>query len=108
MRCDRVWFNAKLVTLASGRAGLGVIENGMIACREGMIVFAGAKNRAPRDMRAADATDCEGRVITPGFIDCHTHLVHGGNRANEFQMRLAGAKPNSRCTCSPSSKAHQG
>jgi imidazolonepropionase len=91
MRCDRVWFNAKLVTLAPGRAGLGVVENGMIACREGMIVFAGAKNRAPRDMRAADATDCEGRVITPGFIDCHTHLVHGGNRANEFQMRLAGA-----------------
>jgi len=91
MRCDRLWFNAKLVTLAPSRAGLGIVEDGMIACRQGMIIFAGAKRRAPRDLSAADATDCEGRVVTPGLIDCHTHLVHGGHRAAEFQMRLAGA-----------------
>jgi imidazolonepropionase len=91
MRCDRVWFNAKAATFAPHRQGLGVIEDALIASREGTIVFAGAKRRAPRDLRAADAIDCEGRWITPGLIDCHTHLVHAGNRANEFQMRLAGA-----------------
>jgi imidazolonepropionase len=90
MRCDRVWFNANLVTLAPSRAGLGIIEEGLIASRDGTIVFAGAKRRAPRDLRAADAIDCEGRWITPGLIDCHTHLVHAGNRASEFQLRLAG------------------
>ena len=46
----------------------------------------------PADLlRDAETIDCEGRLITPGLIDCHTHLVHAGNRANEFEMRLAGA-----------------
>ncbi|KCZ98956.1 imidazolonepropionase, partial [Hyphomonas oceanitis SCH89] len=42
----------------------------------------------PEDAREVDALDMEGRLLTPGLIDCHTHIVHGGNRASEFDMRL--------------------
>jgi imidazolonepropionase len=90
MRCDRVWRNARLATLAPGRAGLGEIDDGLIACRDGTILFAGSASEAPAGLDAIETIDCEGRWITPGLIDCHTHLVHGGNRANEFEMRLAG------------------
>lgn len=70
--------------------GLGVVEDGVVASSEGRIVFAGSS--ADASTLAADATiDCEGRWITPGLIDCHTHLVHAGDRAQEFELRLAGA-----------------
>src|SRR5262245_60947431 len=88
----RVWRNANLVTLASDLPGLGVVENGAVAVRDARIVFAGPEVELPNEEAAAAETiDCEGRWITPGLIDCHTHLVHAGNRANEFEMRLAGA-----------------
>ncbi|MEO5325831.1 imidazolonepropionase [Mesorhizobium sp. CC13] len=87
-----VWRNARLATLAEAAPGLGVVEKGAIAARDGRIVFAGAEADMPRNLiEAAAVVDCEGRWITPGLIDCHTHLVHAGNRANEFEMRLAGA-----------------
>lgn len=88
----RIWRNARLATLAEAATGLGIVENGAIAARDGRIVFAGPEADMPRALRdGADLIDCEGRWITPGLIDCHTHLVHAGNRANEFEMRLAGA-----------------
>ncbi|MBT1155013.1 imidazolonepropionase [Aminobacter anthyllidis] len=88
----RIWRNARLATLAEGAAGLGVVENGAIAARDGRIVFAGPESEMPQALRdGAEVIDCQGRWITPGLIDCHTHLVHAGNRANEFEMRLAGA-----------------
>jgi imidazolonepropionase len=87
---DRIWKNARLATLAPAQAGLGEIDNGVIAARDGLIVFAGPASEAPTDLEAAATTDCEGRWITPGLIDCHTHLVYGGNRAHEFEQRLAG------------------
>jgi imidazolonepropionase len=90
MRCDRVWHNARLTTLAAGRAGLGVIDNGLVASAEGRILYAGHASAAPA-LEAAERIDCEGRWITPGFVDCHTHLVYTGDRAREFEMRLAGA-----------------
>ena len=62
----------------------------MIAADQGRIVFAGAASSAPA-FEAGHTIDCAGRWITPGLIDCHTHLVHGGNRAGEFEMKLAGA-----------------
>jgi imidazolonepropionase len=91
MRCDRIWRHARLATLASDRPGLGEIEDGVIACRDGRIVFAGAGAQAPTALDAPEVVDCEGRWITPGLIDCHTHLVYGGDRAHEFELRLAGA-----------------
>lgn len=91
MRCDRIWRNARLATLAAGRPGLGEIEDGVVAAKAGRIVFAGSAHEAPADLDAPDIVSCEGRWITPGLIDCHTHLVYGGNRAHEFEQRLAGA-----------------
>ena len=88
----RLWRNARLATMAEGSAGLGVVEHGAVAARDGRIVYAGPESELPPTLaQAAETVDCEGRWITPGLIDCHTHLVHAGNRANEFEMRLAGA-----------------
>ncbi|ESX81856.1 imidazolonepropionase [Mesorhizobium sp. M0027] len=88
----RLWRNARLATMAESSAGLGVVEHGAIAVRNGRILYGGPEADMPAALReGAEATDCEGRWITPGLIDCHTHLVHVGNRANEFEMRLAGA-----------------
>ncbi|MER9264182.1 imidazolonepropionase [Mesorhizobium sp. M0410] len=88
----RLWRNARLATMADSSAGSGVVEHGAIAVRNGRIVYAGPEADMPAALREnAEAIDCDGRWITPGLIDCHTHLVHAGNRANEFEMRLAGA-----------------
>ncbi|RJF85971.1 imidazolonepropionase [Sphingomonas cavernae] len=83
-RCDRIWTNARLATMAAA----GSVERGMIAAKDGRIVHAG-----PVDTRydAPELIDCDGRWITPGLIDCHSHLVHAGNRAHEFELRLEGA-----------------
>ena len=87
-----VWRNARLATLVEGRSGLGIVESGTVAAREGRIVFAGPEAELPSGARAAERlVDCEGRWITPALIDCHTHLVYGGERAHEFELRLAGA-----------------
>ena len=88
----RVWRNARLATLAPEQAGLGIVERGALATRDGKITYAGPEHElSAAAMAGAEIVDCEGRWITPGLIDCHTHLVHAGNRANEFEMRLAGA-----------------
>jgi imidazolonepropionase len=86
----RVWRNAHLATLDPGRPGLGVIERGAVACREGRIVFAGPEAECALD-GADPVVDCGGRWILPGLIDCHTHLIYAGDRAREFELRLAGA-----------------
>ncbi|RWX66584.1 imidazolonepropionase [Mesorhizobium sp. M4B.F.Ca.ET.089.01.1.1] len=87
-----LWRNARLATMAEGAPGLGIVENGAIVARDGLIAYAGSEAAMPAAfVQGADITDCEGRWITPGLIDCHTHLVYAGNRANEFEMRLAGA-----------------
>ncbi|MBR0697714.1 imidazolonepropionase [Bradyrhizobium lablabi] len=88
---DRVWHHCRLATLSPRREGIGIVEDGLLAAKDGIIVYAGPKADAPTGLDAARRTDCEGRWITPGLIDCHTHLVHGGNRAEEFELRLAGA-----------------
>jgi imidazolonepropionase len=90
MRCDRIWRHARIATLAHRRPGLGEIEDGIVAALDGRIAFAGPASEAPTGLDAAEIVDCAGRWITPGFVDCHTHLVHGGNRAHEFEQRLAG------------------
>ena len=79
----RVWHNARLLTPAP-------VDRGLVAAEGERIVYAGPTDDAPH-MSAADRIDCKGRWITPGLIDCHTHLVYAGNRAHEFQLRLEGA-----------------
>jgi len=87
----RVWRNARLATLRENLPGLGIVEDGAIAVRDGRIAFAGPQAELPAEFSGAESMDCEGRWITPGLIDCHTHLVHAGDRAHEFELRLAGA-----------------
>lgn len=90
-RFDRIWHNARLATMRADRLDLGEIEHGVIAMRGGHIVYAGAAADFAVDTDAIERIDCEGRWITPGLVDCHTHLVYGGNRAHEFELRLKGA-----------------
>ena len=90
MRADRLWRGARLATLAPCRPGLGEVEDGLVAEAGGRILYAGLAAEAPA-FEATQTTHCEGRWITPGLIDCHTHLVHAGDRAAEFELRLAGA-----------------
>ncbi|HEU4779231.1 MAG TPA: imidazolonepropionase, partial [Steroidobacteraceae bacterium] len=89
MHCDRIWRNAHVATLV-GDSGLGLVPDGLIACRNGRITYAGPQRDAPADLEATEDIDCQGRLVTPGLIDCHTHLVYAGNRAREFEQRLNG------------------
>lgn len=89
--CDRLWTKARLATMApSVEAPYGTVEDGVVAARDGRILYAGPRQKAPAFV-AAETIDCGGRWITPGLIDCHTHLVYGGDRAHEFELRLQGA-----------------
>jgi imidazolonepropionase len=85
-----IWRNARLVTAASPD-GLGIVEDGAVAADpDGRIAFAGPAVDLPGGARAEREVDCGGRWITPGLIDCHTHLVFAGDRSDEFERRLAG------------------
>lgn len=90
-RFDRIWHNARLATMRADRPDLGEVEHGVIAIRGGRIVYAGPRADFAVDADAIERIDCGGRWITPGLVDCHTHLVYGGNRAQEFELRLMGA-----------------
>lgn len=87
MHCDTLWYHANLITVDG--PGLGVIEDGVIAATDGRIVHVGAAGSAEH-LQPAQRIDCAGRWISPGLIDCHTHLVYAGNRAGEFEQRLQG------------------
>ena len=78
-------------TMMEGGAPYGLIEDALIAVADGLIVWIGPRDAAPREIRALPMHKQEGRLVTPGLIDCHTHIVHGGDRAREFEMRLEGA-----------------
>ena len=90
MRCDRVWTNARLATLVPGDEDLGIVEDGVVASLDGVIAYAGPAADAPA-FEAVETIDVESRWITPGLVDPHTHLVFAGDRAHEFELRLAGA-----------------
>jgi imidazolonepropionase len=82
---------ANIATMVSGGAAYGLVANGAIGIELGRIVWAGAADAMPAEWRDAAIEDCGNRLVTPALIDCHTHLVFGGNRAKEFEMRLQGA-----------------
>ena len=83
---DAAWINANLATMVSG---YGALRDGVVAVSGGKIDWVGPR----RDWRggAREEHDARGAWITPGLVDCHTHLVYAGNRAHEFELRLKGA-----------------
>ncbi|TAD90026.1 MAG: imidazolonepropionase [Alphaproteobacteria bacterium] len=89
MQMDRIWRRARLATCRADAPGLGVVEDGVIATKAGRIAYAGPAANWRGD--APEVIDLDGRWVTPGLIDCHTHLVYAGDRAAEFEQRLAGA-----------------
>ena len=78
-------------TMVDNAAPYGLIRNAAIAQENGRIIWVGAACDVPAACRSFPRHSLGGRIVTPGLIDCHTHLVHGGNRAAEFEMRLEGA-----------------
>jgi len=91
MRFDKIWLDARLATLAPGRPGLGIVERGAVAAKDGRIAFAGPAADLPTGWDARHRVALDGRWVMPGLVDCHTHLVYAGERAHEFELRLAGA-----------------
>lgn len=92
MTGNALYVHARLATMASTDGGLGLLDDGAVCVRDGRIAFVGPTAAAPSELVAAcERIDCAGRLVTPGLIDCHTHLVHGGDRSGEFEMRLRGA-----------------
>ena len=88
---DALWTNARIATMRDGR--YHALERGAVAARDGAIAWVGASGALPGEPRAlaGDVCDLGGAWITPGLIDCHTHLVFAGDRAREFELRLKGA-----------------
>jgi imidazolonepropionase len=84
----QIWRNARLAARADPA---DVLENAAIVVRDGRIEWFGAEAEIPSAFAGAASHDLEGRIVTPGLVDCHTHLVYAGNRAEEFAMRLEGA-----------------
>jgi imidazolonepropionase len=94
MKVDCLLTHVNLATMAADNGAedpLGIVEDGTLAIHEAKIVWVGASHDLPVDLSAKDVVDLAGRWATPGLIDCHTHLIYGGNRAGEWQARLEGA-----------------
>ena len=86
-----LFINVNLATMTDASVSYGAIENGALAITNGKIAWLGLENDLPEyDEKTVEVIDGEGQWLTPGLIDCHTHIVYGGNRANEFEMRLEG------------------
>lgn len=86
-----IFTHARVATLIENADGLGLIEDAAIVVEQGRIAYVGPQSELPDHYAIYPKTDCENRLITPGLIDCHTHLIHAGNRAHEFELRLEGS-----------------
>lgn len=91
MTQDYILSGCALATMVKGAEPYGLINDAALVVQGGRIKWCGPSNAVPADFAAFSRKDLEGRVVTPSLIDCHTHLVFGGNRAREFEMRLGGA-----------------
>ncbi|MEM9474024.1 MAG: imidazolonepropionase [Pseudomonadota bacterium] len=83
--------NASLARMTDADPDYALMRDGAVAIEGGQIAWVGPGADLSPEYRDAHSLDAEGRLVTPALIDCHTHLVHGGNRAREFEMRLEGA-----------------
>ena len=88
---DLLLNNATVATCVSGAGPYGLIDNAAIAIENGLVSWCGPADSVPDKYKSLRSRDCDKRLITPSLIDCHTHIVHGGHRAGEFEQRLQGA-----------------
>jgi len=89
MKVDRLITDCRLATMVPGGEPYGAIDDGAILIRDGKIVWVGPRVDLP-ELEAAHTDRLDGRWVTPGLIDCHTHLVFGGDRSGEYERRLTG------------------
>ena len=87
----RVFTHCKAATLVAGATGYGLVEDAAIAVQEGRISWVGDASDLPQDYADWEKVELEGALVTPALVDCHTHLVFGGDRSREFALRLEGA-----------------
>jgi imidazolonepropionase len=90
MSFSTLFRNAQIATMTTGKS-YGLIENGAVVISADRIKWVGAEKELPDEFAGLQGKNLEGRLITPALIDCHTHLVYGGSRATEFELRLNGA-----------------
>ena len=88
---DLLFTDCRAATMAPGGATYGAVEDATIGVRDGRIAWIGPRADLSTGADARETVRLDGRWVTPGLIDCHTHLVFGGDRADEFEMRLNGA-----------------
>ena len=99
MKVDLIIHNAELITCASGGKAkkgtqmqdVGLIKNGAIAISDGKIIAVGKSADILREFSSENAIDANGKVVSPSFVECHTHIVFAGNRLNEFELKIKGA-----------------
>jgi len=87
---DTLYRNINIATMAATGTPYGTVKDGAIGVMDGRLAYVGPQADLPEDVAADRILDCSGAWVFPGFIDCHTHLVFGGNRAHEFEERLNG------------------
>ena len=83
--------NIVLATMQPAAGPYGLVTHGALAIEDTRIAWCGSETELPADWADASPVDLGGRLVTPALIDCHTHLVYGGHRAREFELRLQGA-----------------
>lgn len=98
--CDLLIYNAgQLVTCASGgkpkrgeaMRDVGIVASGAVAVKDGLIVAVGRSQDIESEFQSENSIDANGKVVTPGFVECHTHVVFAGNRLDEFELKIKGA-----------------
>ena len=87
----RVFINCRVATMVADEVGYGLIDDAAIAVDEGRIAWIGPRGVLPRDVDRWERVDLGDTLVTPALVDCHTHIVFGGDRSREFALRLEGA-----------------
>jgi imidazolonepropionase len=88
---DALWTNVQMATMGAATQGYGKILDATVAIKDGLIAWVGRRVDLPPRATATTVHDGRGGWMTPGLIDCHTHVVYAGDRSDEFETRLTGA-----------------